>query len=288
MTRLLDRSAIVPTSIVSLALLLVVSSASAAPTTPPYTSASSATDADPLPPLWLPGGILQLIDRMQAGSATVVEPSTPPDRAGRTPIARTPAPEAPVMRTPAPRAPIATPAPRTHVAVLPKVKKPVATRIVIRAKRIDLPVISGARIVPGQGPGRYPACDVAMWHTSFGQPGQPLTTYLYAHARAGMFLPLLTASERNNGKALLGALVKVYTSDARVHRYRITRVKRHATGFALVDNAPRGTQQLILQTSEGPSGTIPKLQVLAKPIGVRNSTVAEARPRAYPRPCYGE
>lgn len=142
--------------------------------------------------------------------------------------------------------------------------------------------------VPGQGPDLYPPCDVALYHTAFGHPGQGTTTYLYAHAREGMFLPLLTASERRDGQELLGALVQVYTSDARVHVYQITRVKRHAVDFSLVDTAPPGTEQLILQTSEGPSGTIPKLQVLAEPLDVREATPGEARPRPRPRPCYGE
>jgi hypothetical protein len=129
---------------------------------------------------------------------------------------------------------------------------------------------------------------VALYHTAFGQPGQPTTTYLYAHAREGMFLPLLDASEQRDGASLLGALVQVYTSDSRLHVYQITRVKRHAIDFSLVDEAPPGTEQLILQTSEGPRGTVPKLQVLAEPLSVTDATPQEALPVARPRPCFDE
>ena len=164
----------------------------------------------------------------------------------------------------------------------------VVTRVVIASKRIDLPVISRDQRVMSQGPDQYPPCDVALYHTAFGQPGQGTTVYLYAHAREGMFLPLLRASERRNGGELIGELVQVFTSDARVHVYQVTRVKRHALDFSLATDAPPGTEQLILQTSEGPRGTIPKLQVLAEPLAVTDVTPEEALPRAKPRACFNE
>ncbi|MFN8619659.1 MAG: hypothetical protein U0869_02780 [Chloroflexota bacterium] len=162
------------------------------------------------------------------------------------------------------------------------------TRVVIASERIDLPVISRDLRVPDQGPDLYPPCDVALYHTAFGQPGEGTTVYLYAHAREGMFLPLLTASERKDGASLIGDLVQVYTSDARVHLYQIAKVKRHALDFSLATDAPPGQEQLILQTSEGPRGTVPKLQMLALPLGVTESTPEEAIPRAKPRACYNE
>jgi len=168
----------------------------------------------------------------------------------------------------------------------PKPRHVVATRIVVTAAQIDLPIISGDRKVRNQGPDMYPPCDVALYHTSFRQPGRRGTTYLYAHARAGMFLPLLTAAERDGGASLIGARVDVYTSDDRLHVFTITRFKRHATGFELVDNAPADAEQLIMQTSEGPRGTKPKLQVLALPVRVEDATHKAARPRAWPTACY--
>jgi hypothetical protein len=161
-----------------------------------------------------------------------------------------------------------------------------ATRIILRYLGIDLPIISRDRRVPNQGPDQYPPCDVALYHTAFQQPGEAGTTYLYGHAREGMFLSLLEASERNDGEELIGKVVRVYTSDDMLHLYRITKVRRHATDFSLVTDAPPDKEQLILQTSEGPRGTVPKLQVLAEPFDVRQSTREVARPQAKPRACY--
>lgn len=164
----------------------------------------------------------------------------------------------------------------------------VATRVVIASLGIDLPVISGDTRVPEQGPDGYPPCDVALYLTSFRQPGQRGTTYLYAHARPGMFLPLLEASEQDAGKSLSGVLVDVYTSDDVRHTYAIKRVKRHALDLALAQDIPRGSRRLVLQTSEGPRGTVPKLQVLAVPRSTSSASPEEARPVAVPRGCHGD
>ena len=155
--------------------------------------------------------------------------------------------------------PSATPAPTRRAR---------ATRVIVRSLGIDLPIISRDRKVANQGPDQYPPCDVALYHTAFEQPGEDGTTYLYGHARDGMFLSMLEASERDDGKEMLGKVVRVYTSDDELHLYRITQVKRHATDFSLVTDAPPDKEQLILQTSEGPRGTVPKLQVLAEPYDV--------------------
>lgn len=163
----------------------------------------------------------------------------------------------------------------------------VATRVVIPSEQIDLPVISRQQRVPGQGPDLYPPCNVALYHDAFGQPGTDGSTYLYAHAREGMFLPLLEASQRQEGASLLGALVEVYTADDRLYVYEIFTVKRHALDFSLALDVPPGEQRLVLQTSEGPRGTVPKLQVAARLVSELPATPEEARPRARPVACYG-
>ena len=156
----------------------------------------------------------------------------------------------------------------------------------IPSLEIDLPIVSRDLPVPNQGPSQYPPCDVAIYHPAFVQPGEPGTTYLYAHARDGMFLPLLTASERQNGAGMIGSLVEVYTDDDLRYVYAITLVKRHALDFSIADNVPAGVSQLVLQTSEGPRGTVPKLQVLAELQDVLPATDAAAHPKAKPRACY--
>ena len=66
----------------------------------------------------------------------------------------------------------------------------------------------------------------------------------------------------------------------REHVYQITLVKRHALDFSLALDAPPDAHQLILQTSEGPKGTVPKLQVLAEPVEVLRGVEGGGEPRA--------
>jgi hypothetical protein len=180
------------------------------------------------------------------------------------------------------------PSPATPPASSPEGSTAFATRVVVRSLGIDLPVVSSALEVPGQGPDGYPPCDVALFLPEYSQPGQRGATYLYAHAREGMFLPLLRASEQDDGASLLGTLVEVYTGDGHQHVYVISRVKRHALDFSLAQDIPRRSQRLVLQTSEGPRGTVPKLQVLAEPVTTLDAQSDDANPSAVPRACYDD
>jgi hypothetical protein len=155
----------------------------------------------------------------------------------------------------------------------------VATRVAVPALGIDLPVVAQ----PG-GPATYPACGVAMYIEQLGQPGQARATYLYAHAREGMFLPLLSQSEIDDGAGMLGMLVQVWTSDDQLFLYEIGEVRRHATD--LDDAVAADRDQLWLQTSEGPRGTVPKLQVVAEPLSNGPAPdPADAQPVASPFAC---
>jgi hypothetical protein len=154
----------------------------------------------------------------------------------------------------------------------------VATRVVIRRLGIDLPVM-----LQLESHGIFPLCDVALYQPLLGQPGQGRATYLYAHARAGMFLPLLEESQRNNGRRLLGMTVEVYTSDDWRFLYEITEVRRHTTD--LDDAVNTTTERLWMQTSEGPTGTVPKLQVVADFLTAELTDPEEAHPEAHPRIC---
>ena len=152
-----------------------------------------------------------------------------------------------------------------------------ASRVVIPALGIDLPVVR-----PPAG-STFPLCNVAMYLPSLAQPGEPGATYLYAHARVGMFLPILTASMVENGRALIGMVVEVYTSDARSHLYRIVQVRRHQRSVA--DAIAATASELWLQTSEGPSGAFPKVQLVALPLTSGRADPAVARPTARPLRC---
>jgi hypothetical protein len=151
------------------------------------------------------------------------------------------------------------------------------TRVVVPGLGIDLPVMKGNS--------SYPYCNVAQYMTNFVNPGQPGTTYMYGHARTGMFLPFLTHSKNNDGAAMIGLRVELYTADKKLHVYRINIVKRHVRDFSLATDLAKGQHRLIMQTSEGPSGLYPKLQIAARPIAVYESTAAEAFPTPHPRRC---
>jgi len=151
-----------------------------------------------------------------------------------------------------------------------------ATRVQVSGLGIDLPVVRGVGSV---------LCDVAMYLTMAHQPPERGVTFLYAHARTGMFLPLLAASQVNNGASLLGRTVYVYASDSRRYQYRITSVRRHQTSIQRA--LALTSRQLWIQTSEGPYATSTKLVVVAMPVGdpvpvARSAAVPTPQPRTCP------
>ncbi len=184
-------------------------------------------------------------------------------------------------RTPASTAPSTTPRPtakpKPTATPRPAVGR-VATRVVIPALDIDLPIVR-----PPGGSSTYPLCNVAMYIQTLSQPGYDGATYLYAHARVGMFLPLLDQSKINNGKGMLGMLVQVYTSDNHYYLYEISEVRRHQ--LTLADAIAAKDQELWLQTSEGPRGTPGKLQVVATPLSNGDADPVDARPTPHPVVC---
>ena len=151
----------------------------------------------------------------------------------------------------------------------------VATRIRIAALGIDLPIV--------KPPSGYPYCDVAMYITQLGQPGEGRATYIFAHARTDMFLPILQASLVQNGKKMLGMVVEVWTSDNQRFLYEITEVRRHQ--LSLDDAFAVTSEQLWMQTSEGPKGTPGKTQVIAMPISQQAADPADAHPTPHPLVC---
>ena len=212
-------------------------------------------------------GLMNLGQSVEAGapdasssSPATVAPATPTRSPSLSPAASPPA----------------TPSPSPDGTAVPSDR--VATRVVIPALAIDLPVVK-----PPGGPDTYPLCNVAMYIQELSQPGLPGATYLYAHARTGMFLPLLEQSKVNDGAAMIGMLVEVYTSDDRLFLYEITEVRRHQLTLdaALAVTDP----ELWLQTSEGPNGTREKLQVIARPLSSGPADPAQAHPVPKPILC---
>ena len=157
----------------------------------------------------------------------------------------------------------------------------VATRVRVPDLRIDLAVIA-----PPKDHHAYPKCGVAMYLAELHQPGEDGATYLYAHAREGMFLPIYErAIQRLHGgpSSMLGLTVELFTSDDVRYLYTIKEVRLHQTSLA--DAAHAESSELWLQTSEGPKGTKGKTQVRAAPIGVEAATHRDAHPVAKPITC---
>jgi hypothetical protein len=157
----------------------------------------------------------------------------------------------------------------------------IATRVRIRGTvpPVDLPVVTSP---PHE---EFPLCDAAEYFTVDGRalayPGLPQATYLYAHARDGMFGPLWNLDKANQLPTLIGLWVEVYTADNQDHVYQISQV---LPGVEVSDPAwierpaSAKSDQLWLQTSEGPYETSTKLQVVAEPIGVVAASATDAHP----------
>ena len=178
------------------------------------------------------GGLLSYADPTVAGVApvgpAVVETLDPPE------AVVSPSPSVPAPSPSEPASPSTSPAGTPPASIVPdptqKPGRAFATRVVVPALKIDLPVIKG-----NDG---YPLCNVAMYlHTAdseekdaFGQPGEGRATYLYGHARDGMFGPIYElAIQKKQAKKMLGMMVQVYTSDLKVYLYEIREYRLHAT-----------------------------------------------------------
>lgn len=224
----------------------------------------------------LAGGMLALAPRPRAGdngaspsAVALVSPRptvAPGSSASGALTPPTPAPSADPSSSVAP-SPSATVAPSST----PKAgSRP--TRVVVADLGIDLAIV--------KAPSGYPYCNVAMYFPTLGRPGENRATYVFAHARDGMFGPIYELSMvKQTPDTMLGMLVEVYTADDQVHLYKITRVRRHV----LTMDAAVATRsdRLFLQTSEGPHGTPGKTQVIAEPVSVSPVDHASAHPPVH-------
>jgi hypothetical protein len=150
-----------------------------------------------------------------------------------------------------------------------------ATRVVVPDLGVDLPIVS-------QSAG-YPYCNVAMYFGSLGKPGLGKATYVYDHARAGMFGPIYDLATTGHEGQMLGMTVDLYSSADRRFTYRIVEVRIHQISMA--DPLSATTEQLWLQTSEGGPGTPGKTQVIADLISSAPVSAADAAPTPHPVAC---
>lgn len=167
-------------------------------------------------------------------------------------VAVPPSPTATRFATP-PASALATAPPSATIA--PPRAIPDGYRIQIPRLRIDLPIKEGdnARDIDDQ---KTP--EGAAFHLERSAiPGEGSNTYLYAHARTGMFLALWQAKE--------GDEVVVVTPDGKTLHYVVRevhpRVPPNDTKWVL----PSATERLTLQTSTGPNPADPRFVVVALP-----------------------
>jgi len=134
------------------------------------------------------------------------------------------------------------------------------SRIAVPRLGIDLPLELGeiARDVPREGFAGATPENVAFVFPSSRLPGEGGNTYIYAHARVGMFLSLWGAK--------VGDEVVIYRPDDGGRRsYRVTLIapRVNPTDAHWLD--PNGEERLTLQTSTGPNPTDPRFIVVAYP-----------------------
>lgn len=137
----------------------------------------------------------------------------------------------------------------------PRAPIPAGYRIQIPRLGIDLPLAEGDV-----------TRDIDQQHTPEGSafhlpgtatPGFGSNTYLYAHARAGMFLSLWSARP--------GDEVFISTPDRRVLKYVISEVHPRVAPDDVSWVQPTPTERLTLQTSTGPNPTDPRFVAIAVP-----------------------
>lgn len=139
----------------------------------------------------------------------------------------------------------------------PRTPIPDGYRLQIPGLSIDLPLTEGDII-------RDTLAQKTPEHFAFhlpttSIPGLGGNTYIYAHARVGMFLNLWNAE--------LGNLVFLSTPDLKVLMYVVTEVHPRVapTDVSWMQDTPG--ERLTIQTSTGPNPTDPRFVVIAVPAG---------------------
>jgi LPXTG-site transpeptidase (sortase) family protein len=133
---------------------------------------------------------------------------------------------------------------------------PPGYRIKIARLAIDLPIAEGdieRDTVQQQTPDNF-----AFHFPGTAIPGDGGNSYIYAHARRGMFLSLWNAR--------VGDEVMIVTPDGRERRYVVSEVHPRVEPTDVSWAQPTTTERLTLQTSTGPNPDDPRFVVIALPV----------------------
>ena len=128
-------------------------------------------------------------------------------------------------------------------------------RVQVPRLRIDLPIKEGDI---AQDIDRQQTPEGAAFHLPrTAIPGDGSNTYLYAHARTGMFLSLWDAKEGDD--------VLIVTPDGKTLAYVVREVHARVPYNEVSWVLPTPTERLTLQTSTGPNPLDPRFVVVAVP-----------------------
>jgi sortase (surface protein transpeptidase) len=161
---------------------------------------------------------------------------------------------------------IAPPTPTPTASVAEASAQPTATpaptvvgmRIRIPRLGIDLPLQEGDQVrdVPsGTGPGATPE-GAAFHFPGTAVPGQVGNSFVYAHARVGMFLSLW--------RAAVGDRVEIGRPDGSTLAYTVAEVHPAVPSKDTSWLQPTDDERLTLQTSTGPTPAYPRFIVVAR------------------------
>ena len=159
----------------------------------------------------------------------------------------------PTASAPIASAPIASPA--STVEAQPTGPIPEGYRIQMPRLGIDLPIAEGdveRDVVIQQTPENF-----AFHLPGTALPGSGSNTYIYSHARRGMFLSLWSAKEGDD--------VWISTPDRLALRYVVAEVHPRVPPTDVSWVQPTVGERLTLQTSTGPNREDPRFVVIALP-----------------------
>ena len=158
--------------------------------------------------------------------------------------------------SPAPGAVVSpTPDPTISSNPTPAPTIPPGYRIQISRLSIDLPITEGdldRDTVRQETPENF-----AFHLPGTAIPGDRDNSYIYAHARRGMFLTLWNARE--------GDQITIVTPDARELHYVVSEVHARVDPTDVTWAAHTGSERMTLQTSTGPNPGDPRFVVIALP-----------------------
>jgi len=144
----------------------------------------------------------------------------------------------------------------TAVAVVPATTAPVVPVASHEGVRVQLPGL-GIDLLIVEGNGGEPPLNVAAHYPGMKWPGEGDRSFLYAHARPGMFGPLFTPA--------VGQKVNIVEPNGGVFHYTI---RTYTQSWPVTDLSilnPVGHDQVVLYTCTSWTYSDPKIVAIAEP-----------------------